>query len=447
MDIKIPAFDKINQSKIAFCIPTYQRSLVVDELLEECVDFLNFMGIDIYFYDSSEDENTKLCVDHWMEKYKNIFYTHLPTDWHANAKVLYIFEQYSLEQKYDYLWLCGDSIRFSNRVVGQVIDILSVEYDLLIVNGQDFAEIGSREYVDKNELFLDCAWYMTLFGGVVLNIHTLLKAIPWITIREKYEIPSRINFSHIGVYLETIHNMENFKAFHLSCEKGLKSSSLKGFSGWYQDAFKILCEYWPSTIEALPPYYTRKVEAMNKLGYYSCLRSFNLLYYRRKDVYNIYTLLKYWKVLGGLTNLNAFQLWSMACLEPNLAYFILEKNLKGYFDAILNLHALHKFCKKYESVYIYGAGIMGKRYQNYLKHKGINIAGFVVTERGNNSETVNGYPVTILSKMVHASTRIGIIVAVNPKYIQEVEAHLKKYNMWDNTYYEYINPIMMEQYE
>ncbi|MEG0565521.1 MAG: hypothetical protein RR590_04795, partial [Hungatella sp.] len=91
--------------KLAFCIVTYNRSFIVEEFLKQCAVHFHSLGIDIYYYDSSETEETRLIVEDWMVRYTHIHYIRIPSTWHANRKVMSIFEQYGLEQTYDYLWV------------------------------------------------------------------------------------------------------------------------------------------------------------------------------------------------------------------------------------------------------------------------------------------------------------------------------------------------------
>ena len=319
-----------NLPKLAYCIPTYNRSTMVEEFLEQFASLFYQLRINILFYDSSEDNVTELVVKKWKKVYENIDYIHTPSDWHANHKVMYIYEQYAQNHIYDYLWICGDSVRHSEKILKQIVALLDSDYDIIVINGIDKGRIGTREYADGNELFQDCAWHMTLFGSVIVNVHTLLENVPWSYIEEKYEIPERINYSHIGLYFESIYRLDRFKAYYLAADQEVWGSRLKRKTGWYQDAFQVLCEYWPSTMNALPSYYTNKWEAINKLGYYSCLEPWSFLNFRRGNIYNIQTFFRYRKILTGMSRLNTFQLWSLSCLNPQIAYYFAINDLKGF---------------------------------------------------------------------------------------------------------------------
>lgn len=432
-----------NLPKLAFCIPTYNRRKMVEEFLEQFASIFYRLGIDIFFYDSSEDNSTEISVKGWKDVYQNITYIRTPPDWHANHKVMYIYEQYAQTHAYDYIWICGDSVRHSEKILKQIIVLLNSGYDMVVINGIDKGRIGMREYTDGNEFFQDCAWHMTLFGAVIVNVHTILENAPWSYIEEKYEIPERINYSHIGLYFESISRLAKFSAYHLAAGQEVWGSQLKGKAGWYQDAFQVLCEFWPSTINALPSYYTNKWAAINKLGYYSCLRLWDFLIYRKGNVYNIHTFFRYRKILIGMSRLNTFQLWSLAFLNPKPAYYFAVNDLKGYVKECQKILRLHSYCKKSRKVYIYGAGGAAKRYAEYLDRKRITYQGFLVTQKENNPEQIKNHSVIPLCEFKSSFDEAGIIIGLNKKNMEEIQPMLMEHGIWEHSFHEYIEPVML----
>lgn len=435
----------MDKYKLAFCIATYERSIMIEEFLEEFSTLFYELGIDIYYYDSSENIKSKLVVEKWMMLYKNIHYVQVPTTWHANKKVLYIIEQFGIDQKYDYLWICGDSIRFSELVIRRVFLMLEQQHDIIIVSHTGKEHTKEREYTDRNELFQNYAWYMTLFGAVILNVHTMIKEVPWVSIKEKYEVPNRINYSHVGFYFEMICKLDKFRAFHITVEKGVWTSRFKIVGGWYHEAFKVLCEYWPSTIEELPRCLTDKKVAINKLGYCSCLTPKSFLHYRMGNVYNIHTFLRYRKILKDMSRLNTFKLWSLACLNPQIAYYIAIGDIVGYFKEIKKLYHYRIFCKKYEVIYIYGAGRVAELYGRYMKREGIDYSGFLVTEKTKNLDKLLDQSVVEIKDIQKPNGGVGIILGLNQQNIKEVQPVLERLGLWQNTFHEYICPIMLEE--
>ncbi|RHB38837.1 glycosyltransferase [Enterocloster aldenensis] len=432
-----------NLPGLVYCIPTYNRSAMIEEFLEQFALIFYHLGIDICLYDSSEDNTTELVIKRWKSRYKNITYIRIPSDWHANHKVMYIYEQYAQTPTYDYIWICGDSVRHSEKILKQIIGLLNSGYDMVVINGIDKGRIGTREYTDGNKLFQECAWHMTLFGAAIVNVHTILENTQWSYIEEKYEIPERINYSHIGLYFESIYRMDKFRAYYLAADQEVWGSQLKRKAGWYQDAFQVLCEYWPSTVNALPSYYTEKQSVINKLGYYSCLEPCGFLNFRSGHVYNIHTFLKYRKILIGMSRLNTFQLWSLACLNPKVAYYLATNGLNGYVKECQKIHRLHNYCKGNQKIYIYGAGIVAKRYAVYLERKRIIYQGFLVTQKDNNPETLQDHPVIPLCQFKPYYDRVRVIIGLNKKNMEEIQPMLMEHGIWEHSFHEYIEPVML----
>lgn len=76
-------------------------------------------------------------------------------------------------------------------------------------------------------------------------------------------------------------------------------------------------------------------------------------------------------------------------------------------------------------IYIYGAGICGRRLLKILEESGIRVAGFVVTNQEENSRLVDGLPVVGIQNADHDSL---IILGVSDKYKTNVICELKKWH-------------------
>lgn len=438
--------EKESRGKLAVCIPTYKRSGIVKGFLKQSSSLFNQLGIDIYYYDSSEDDKTRFIVQQWSTEYGNIHYVHVDSGWHANYKVIHILKEQALAQKYEYLWVCGDAILCPEWMIRQILDWLVHEYDMVIVDGTGIGAFETREYRDGNELFQEHAWYTTLLGAVILNVHSMLMDVPWDYIEEVYEIPERINYAHVGFYFEMISRLDSFRALYLAVNQEIRQSQRIIRSGWYKDAFKVMCEYWPSTIKALPSWYTNKDAAIHKLGLAGCLSPMTILEYRKEGVYNWRVVLRYRDILKRMSGLTGLQLWSMAWIHPKLAYYIGVGDITGFVGALQTIRRLHGFCEQYDTIYIYGAGMKAKLYGSYLHRKGIIFAGFLVTQRKGNPGNLLGRPVMEFSCFKEEGKKAGIILGLERQNLREIQPFLMEQNVWKYTFHEYIMPLMLEDW-
>lgn len=266
----------MENTKIAVCIPAYNRSLVVKGFLDKCLmDYVD-LGIEVYFYDSSTNDETKNVVGIWMEKVDGLYYIRIPLNLHANIKVFRIFRQLGLKKPYNFIWVCGDSLRFNRKALNYILENLTCEFDMIEVNANDAGKLGRKLYDNHNNYFKDCAWHFTLFGAVILNDKTMLADVD----RDNYELiyssKELINFSHVSFYFNQLALKEHFRALHLRLNSSFfEVSALKEKSGWYDDIFYVMCHGWAQTIKALPSCYKDKKEAILNHGRYTLFTPFD----------------------------------------------------------------------------------------------------------------------------------------------------------------------------
>lgn len=412
--------------KTAVCIPTYNNCAILSEFLEKQLKYYKKNGVDVYIYDSSDNDATRKLVDHYKG---NVTYKKLSPKIHSNKKVFQIFQEPQF-QKYDFLWIMGDAIRLKKSVINEVFSKISLKYDMIIVDFMDNERIGEKVYTDKNLFFLDCAWYLTLYGACMLNVKRMLQKVSWKTMENQYLDESCINYSHIGFYFDKIFTLTNFRALHLSYIGQGRSSVLKKAPGWRNDTFLIICNRWPAAIDRLPDYYQKKTEVIKKGGVLSgILNERNLYLLRRDHIYNCKVFFQYIRKWKLLTDISIIKLLLVAIVPYK---FILFKRKLEIFE-------MGRFCKKYNKIYIYGAGISAKRYKNYLDKMNIKCNGFLVSDLSKNSKQVQNTPVVFYKDIIQEES-VGVIVAMNPQNAQEAICALAESGIVNNVFSKFIQP-------
>lgn len=421
--------------KIAVCIPTYNRSQIVEEFLVKCsADYVNF-GIDIYIYDSSTDDKTENVVKSWLEQLSCLYYIRIPSYLHANMKVFKIFQQQGFRMLYDFIWVCGDSLRFSREALSLVLSSVTPDYDMIEVNGMDKEKLGIRVYDDLNDYFKDCAWQLTLFGAVLLNVKTMLTGVDWKDYELRYSSKEFINFSHVSFYFNKLASMTSFKALHLSLNPSLLSTSgLREKYGWYGETFYVICCGWVQTIKKLPSCYKDKREAMVKFGRYTVLNTMDLLKLREDGYFNKSIYKQYRGVWREVCDIPIIKLYMIASM-PTLINRLMRKAWT-YFKAFKCRVHLKKFLKQYTEIIIYGAGRKAFRYGEYFNEKNISYNGYCVTESGDNVSELLGHPVYSLAEIQESLNNVGIILALNSVNAEEVIEILQSKGMKENVFYD-----------
>jgi len=426
------------EKTLAVFVPTYGRSLIIEDLLEGSLDLYAKYGIDLYIYDSSEDDDTERIVSIYKEKNDNLYYVRLPSDTHSNIKAYMIYQKYGWEQDYDYVWLCSDSLRAYEMVIQKLTDIIAVcDYDMLVMHPKLTDGKEEQVYTDINHFFIDNAWKLTRYGACILNTRTMLNGVDWKYLEDKYMVPDKVNFSHLCFYFEQIITLGNFRAISIFVE--LHGSDMKKHSDWRDSTFLVWLVYYVSAVNALPDIYVNKITAIKKHGLYSLVFSEkNLLELRKdgilnKDVYKKYKI--EWTTYSGRPFLMFF-LYAMLPIKILSVYefLVVHNTIKHYFA----LRRLERFCKKYEIIYLYGAGRVANRYLGYLKKMDIRVQGIVVTGTDEHSQKkLNGLPIKSID-MLQDWENTGIVLGLNQFNASEVKGYLNEKRFTGGMFDEYI---------
>ena len=419
-------------AKIALCIPTYKRSECVKEFLQEYAPYYTELGIDIYYYDSSPDTKTQEIVLGYAQKEERIHYIKMPEELHSNAKVYKIFQQYGLEKKYDFLWVCNDAIRWAENALAGIIEQVDSKYDIIEPDYDDVEQLGQKEYSDYNEYLRDCAWKLTLYGAAMVNIDTILSNVDWKRYEEEFLQREVINFSHVSLYFYRIAEMKSFRALYIPVDNTyFKSSVLKKSPGWHNDTLFIFCESWINTIERLPDCYTEKKEAILKHGVYTVFKNKELMVKLRKE--GILTLRSFWKYKNEWRKVCMIPYWSIFSIAV-IPVWVYKRKDKKRKNKILN--RFKRFCKRHPRFIIYGAGNMGYIVGSYCNKMQILYDGFCVSKIDKGSREYLNHPVWEFSEVATDLQGKGILVCMRGDFAEEVISLLKHYQLEEHIYYD-----------
>lgn len=414
----------------ALCIPTYKRSECVKEFLNEYSSYYIKNNIDIYYYDSSPDDETEKAVSSHSEYNKHVFLVKMPEEIHSNVKAYRIFQKYGLKKEYDYLWLSNDALRYSEKVISDIRYNADYGYDIIELDANDVENLGTKVYNDKGQFLCDCAWKLTLYGSALLNTKKMLCEVDWDYLTKKYIRDDRINFSHVGFYFEQLYKNKTFSALHLSVDgKEFKSSTLKKKMGWYNQIFFILCESWVNVIKALPDEYSQKNEAIVKHGKYALLKNEEAFIKLRLDgVFGEEEYLKYEKQ------------WEKVCCVPiekikEIAYTpisLIENTVNSSRDEVIG--RFMDFIKSYDSLIIYGAGNMAYIFASFCIKSDIDFSFFCVSE-SNKPTVILGHEVKEFQTVKNELKNTGIIICMKENLAKEVSDFLDSEKI-DSYYYD-----------
>lgn len=409
-------------------MPTYNRHLCVEDICDRIFNAIDKELFDLYIFDSSSDDNTYELVAN-KYSYSNCIYNRFDSSLHSNEKIYKIFQGTYFVDSYEYIWLLPDYMFFSTDVVDEIFDKINYNYEMIILDYWHFDETDDEMYSDFNKVFYDCAWFMSQYGVVILK-SLLLDNINWNEISNKYLDVNRINFSHVGLYFESLCMNNHCSILRLKTVKSkYYKSSHKPVNGLYNgEMLHVWLECWPNTIMALPDCYLEKKEVIKSEVYnVDVLNEQLLINLRSKGLFSLGNVLKkilMWSTYSTCPTITAF---AISIVPKSYARFCCSNGgdiffIRHYFEKC----KLKKFCKSNDNVLLYGAGTYAKNYLRVLQKEGITISSVVVTNTSDFYEDgFLGYPVCSVDNVNEIYKSGGIILALNKANREEVKCILK----------------------
>ncbi len=419
--------------KIAFCIPTYKHPDMIAEFLEQFMLGYIERGIDIYIYDSSSDNETELIVKNFQSQTEHLYYIRMPEEVHAGAKIYQILQKKGLKREYDFVWACGDGIRYPIKALDILLPQIFLKYDVIHINAMDSEGIGCREYENCNEYFRDCAWHTTLCGALILNSNTILKDVCWEKYEKNFLRDEFLSYPHVCFYFNRFLELPRFRAKHISGYYSY-TSKMKKRSGWYKDTFKVLADGWIKIINSLPDCYTDKDEVIRKLGKYSVLEDESAFLQKRIDgVYNEKIYIQYEEQLPQICDVPIEQLKKIAFMTVGQAELEMKKWIeKRHQNGLAELSA---FLKKYPKILIYGAGLNAKRYAKVFNAENIFYEGFCVSQKKAFENKLMGHQIYAVEELENDLKSYGIYLALNVENRKQVRSFLQKKGLSDQLFF------------
>ena len=81
---------------------------------------------------------------------------------------------------------------------------------------------------------------------------------------------------------------------------------------------------------------------------------------------------------------------------------------------------LKRFCRRFDRLYIYGAGKIAARFTACLDAWGISFEGYLVSALSDNEQMAGGHKISTYSPELLQDERVGVIVALNEENMIQV---------------------------
>ena len=236
----------MEENQLLIAVPTKDHPEHMRYFLSELLPSTKKHNVDICIYDSSSTETTKQIVDGWQARgYSNLFYKKLSGNMKFWEKLKYIFVQ----EKYEYLWLCGDGFV---PCLEECIDSLEEEMgkgrDLIGFTTRSDAELY-LEVTDPLDLMEKYWNESTCWAPWIVGVRFFTKKLWGGGYRRGYK-----NFAQVGAIFEELAKGE-FDAVIIH-STFCKTNPFKRASTWIMDGkvFEVMEDYM-DTVEKLPAVY------------------------------------------------------------------------------------------------------------------------------------------------------------------------------------------------
>ena len=405
------------RKRLIVCITTYERADIVQEFLD--MYYLNYksMGIDLVIYDSSvSDKTEQICTNTpFFDSKKE--YCRLDSSIHSNVKFIKILENPHLAREYDYVWICQEALACSSTGLKRIVGRLDSHNDLIHIGCGLIPLCDEKEYMNAQTYFSELAWHATLYGAVILRTDSFLNKVSWDDVESKCLQDEKLSYSQISFYFNRINDLNSFHAIYLDLGTGnLIESKKKKKPGWYANTFKVLCEDWINTIDALPDNYRDKAEVIRQLPKNAMLQNeMDLMGFKLDNAYNMDIYQSYRERLKRLLPFSDGCLKQIAGAEKEDIYYIVRDLDAEY------LKPLQSQVGKRKDIYLYGAGVYGDVVFQLLEDYGYSVKGFIVTQK--RMDRYLGCPVYAWKEI---RNDVVVVLTVGKRYFDEIKKNLQK---------------------
>lgn len=253
--------------KMVVCMPTFGHPQVIEDVLQHCAETYKRYALDVYFYDSSKDEETRKVVEKYQaEGFDNLYYIAVDPEMPIIDKFESIYLLKGIQKKYKYMWYLRERCWCEEKTLKLMFEAVSGDHDLV------FLDVGHPEserelYIcnDADEFYHRCGDYATSMDTAIYNVDWMLGANFNLTeFHKKYDLCCREAFVFFLLIFEQLSKKEKPIICLLAGDDVTIYHSVLGHSSWGDIRIEIWGERWIKSNLALPQCYTRRKEIIKR---------------------------------------------------------------------------------------------------------------------------------------------------------------------------------------
>lgn len=279
-----------DKQTLTICIPTYNRSNILKEILEDVISKIQPYNLCIVVSDNASTDDTKEVVESFKKAYNNIIYHRQDENIGFDLNIKSVL---SLIKSKHY-WLLGDSTCLKEGSLQNILEILnSADPDVYVVNvAERVKNIPTQLFSSRNKLLTTIGWHMTQMPAIIMS-----ERIIEFDCFDRYEGTA---FMHFGIIFEYLGLQEFCNVFWDSSNPFSAPKTPKG-GGWYPSkAWEIFMGKWPNLVFSLPYSYSldAKLECIKMHASSTGIFSIKSMFYQRfLGAYSLKVFLRYRKYI------------------------------------------------------------------------------------------------------------------------------------------------------
>lgn len=188
----------MNSNLLTICIPTYNRSQLLNIALAKLINVVRAHQIPILVSDDGSTDDTGEVVAAHQQAYPHLTYYRKPHNQGYDRNVASCYAQVQS----DYVWVLGDTYEFVPELFEAVLAQLQAGgYHAIVVNSNSRIKgIPSTTYQDPTAILADLGWHMTMLCSFVMATSLIQPA----AVKRYLDTV----FVHFGVFFEAIVTVE-----------------------------------------------------------------------------------------------------------------------------------------------------------------------------------------------------------------------------------------------
>lgn len=250
------------EKKLACIYATYNHPDIVEDVLANICDTYKAKGIDIIYYDSSDDDKTQKIVEKYQSKgYSNIYYVDMKSTNHPDEKFIYMLKKYGFSKEYDYVWNSKDRCYFVGNTLDEIVKSVNEGHDVVFALCEsDRWKVRmpkvSDVYTDPVEFFSHYGQLTTNWECLMRKTETMIDPVDWDECIPKYNMSNDNNFNQTISLFSRLAEMDKCSIKIVRANISEKIYSMpNASSGWTDIIFYLWMEQWVKAIYSLPAIY------------------------------------------------------------------------------------------------------------------------------------------------------------------------------------------------